>query len=83
MRAVLKVRKKGVIILPKKLREAVGVGEGEELLAEVVGDKIVMRVLKPRVVDVDPGVVEEVLREEYELEKGRYARIVGRRETGS
>jgi len=83
LRAVLKVRKKGVIILPKKLREAVGVGEGEELLAEVVGDKIVMRVLKPRVVDVDPGVVEEVLREEYELEKGRYARIVGRRETGS
>ena len=67
MRFVLKVRKKGILILPKKLREKVGIGEGDEVIVEVEKDRLVMRVLKPRVVDVDPGLVEKLLREEYEL----------------
>ena len=32
--------------------------------------------LKPKVVEVDPGFVGKLLREEFELEKKRYDRIV-------
>lgn len=60
-----------------------GVDEGDEVVAEVVGDRLVLRALKPRVVDVDPKLVEELLREEYSLERSRYGRIVSGGETGS
>ena len=83
MRVVLKVRRKGVIILPKKLREALGIGEGDEVIVEVIGGKLVMRALKPRVVDVDPRVVEEILREERYSEEGRYRRMLPHGEAGS
>ncbi|MCE4607222.1 MAG: AbrB/MazE/SpoVT family DNA-binding domain-containing protein [Desulfurococcales archaeon] len=76
MRIILKVRKKGIIILPKKLREALGVEEGSEVIASVVGDKAVLRALKPKIVDIDPDIVDKLLHEEYELEKGRFTRIV-------
>ncbi len=72
----MKVRKKGIIILPKKLREALGVEEGSEVIASVVGDKAVLRALKPKIVDIDPDIVDKLLHEEYELEKGRFTRIV-------
>lgn len=72
----MKVRKKGIIILPKKLREALGVDEGDEVIVEVVGEELVMRALKPRIVDVDPEIAERLLREEYDLERGRYARMI-------
>ncbi len=35
-----------------------------------------MRALKPKVVDVDPKIVEKWLREEYRVEGGRYGKIV-------
>ena len=76
VKVVLKIRRKGVIILPKRLREALGVDEGDEVIVEVHGDELILRALKPRVVDVDPGIVEELLREEYELERDRYTRMV-------
>ena len=71
----MKVRKKGILILPKKLREKVGISEGDEVIVEVEKDRLVMRVLKPRVVDIDPGLVEKLLREEYELERRKHERI--------
>jgi len=81
MRTVLKVGKKGVIVLPKAFRERVGIEEGGEVLAEVVGDAIVLRPLKPRVVNVDPRTVEVILAEERrEWEEG-LKRVV--EETGS
>ncbi len=83
MRVVLKVRRKGVLILPKRLREALGVNEGDEVLAEVVGRKVVLSALKPKVVDVNLELVEKILHEEYELERKRYARIVSSEKTGS
>ena len=75
VRLVLKVRKKGIIILPKKLREAIGVDEGGEVVVDAVGDKLIIRALKPKVVDVDPEVVDELLREELILERSRYERM--------
>ncbi len=76
MRVVLKVGRKGIVVLPKRLREALGVGEGDEIVAEVRGGEAVLRPLKPVVVDVDPSLVEGILREEYELEKRRYSGMV-------
>lgn len=80
---VLKVRKKGIIILPKRLREVLGVDEGDEIIVEVADRKLVMRALKPRVVDVDPEIVERLLREEYDLERSRYMRMISYGETCS
>jgi antitoxin MazE len=83
VRVVLKVHKKGIIVLPKKLREALEVDEGDEVVAELVGDKLVIRALKPKIVDVDPEIVERLLGEEFSLEKSRYARMVSGEEAGS
>ena len=82
LRLVLRVRRKGVVILPKRLREALGVREGDEIVAEIREGAVVLRPLKPVVVDVDPGLVEGILREEYELEKRRYAGMVTGEEAG-
>ena len=82
MRVILKVRRKGVVILPKRIREALGVSEGEEVVVEVLGDKLVMRALKPLVVDVSPELVERVLREERDFEEPRYSRMIRRGEAG-
>ena len=83
MRSVLKIHKKGIVILPKKIRELIGVDEGDDVIVEVVGEQIVMRPLRPRVVDVDVRLVEALLREEYSLEKQRYMRMVSGGKTGS
>ena len=76
MRMVLKIHKKGILIIPKRIRGVVGFEEDSEVIAEVIGNSLVLRPLKPRVVDVDPRLVEKLLREEYELEKQRYRRMV-------
>jgi antitoxin MazE len=76
MRVILKIRKKGVLILPKRLREAVGFEEGDDVVAEVAGDGLVLRVLKPKVVDVDPKFVEELLKEEDRFEEQRFRRML-------
>ena len=83
MRVVLKVRRKGIIVLPKRVREALGVSEGDGVIVEVVGGELVMRALKPRIVDVDPEMIERFLREEYDLERDRYTRMVRGEEAGS
>jgi len=75
VRVVLKVRRKGVLILPKRLREAVGLKEGDDVTAEVAGNSLVLRALKPKVVEVDPNLVEELLEEESQFEERRYRRL--------
>ncbi|ADM27960.1 transcriptional regulator/antitoxin, MazE [Ignisphaera aggregans DSM 17230] len=64
MRTILKVGKKGVIVLPKAFREKIGIEEGDEVLVEVVNDTIVLKPLKPRIVDIDPNMVSSILAEE-------------------
>ncbi|MBS7640646.1 MAG: AbrB family transcriptional regulator [Candidatus Bathyarchaeia archaeon] len=75
VKVVLKVRKKGVLILPKPLREAAGIGEGE-VSAEAREGEIVIRPLKPRVVDIDPQIIKELLSEERGLEEEKFKRIL-------
>lgn len=83
MRVILKVHKKGIVVLPKRLREAVGISEGDCVVVEVVGEELVLRVLKPRVVDVDPEAIERILREGYGLEKARSAKMTSNKKTCS
>ena len=83
MRVVLRVRKKGVIILPKKLREEVGLREGDEVVVETRDNIIIIKPLKPLVVDVDPRLVEEVITEEYRVEEERYRGMLGSEEASS
>ncbi len=68
----LKVGKKGYIILPKAIREAVGIDEGDELIVEIK-DGIVLKPVKKR---VDPEEVKEALRKHME----KLMAIQGRRE---
>lgn len=67
MKVILKVGRKGVVILPKVLRQAAGIGEGE-VLAEAGPGFVVLKPLKPREVDVDRSLIEQLLREEVEAE---------------
>jgi AbrB family looped-hinge helix DNA binding protein len=76
MRFLLKIRRKGILILPKKLREAVGFEEGDKVIAEVIDDSLVLRALKPKMVDVDPKLVEKLLREEDKFEEQRFRRML-------
>ncbi|MEM4140850.1 MAG: AbrB family transcriptional regulator [Nitrososphaeria archaeon] len=69
VKVVLKVRKKGVIILPKSLRKAADIDEGE-VVAEVI------RSLKPKVVDIDPTVIEELLGEAIKVEEEKFKRTL-------
>ena len=71
MKMVLRVRRNGVVILPKKLVESIGLNSGDHVIAEVRDDKLVLRGLKPTVVDVSPAYVQKLLREEYEMERNR------------
>jgi len=68
LRVVLRVRRKGVVILPKALRAAAGIEEESEVVAEAGPGVVVLKPLKLREVDIDPEVVERVLREEGEAE---------------
>lgn len=68
----LRVGRKGYIILPKAIREAVGIDEGDEVIVEV-RDGIILRPVKRRV------VVEE-LRESLRRHVEKLRRIPDRRE---
>jgi len=68
----LKVGRKGYIILPKAVREAVGIDEGDEVIVEI-RDGIV---LKPAKRSVDAGKLRESLRKHIETLR----EIRGRRE---
>ncbi len=83
MRVVLRVRKKGILILPKKLREEVGLREGDEVVVETRDNTIIMKPLRPLIVDVDPKLVDEILKEEYRLEEERYKGMLESEEVSS
>ena len=68
----LRVGRKGYIILPKAIREAVGIDEGDEVIVEV-RDGVVIRPAKRA---VDEGSLREVLRRHAEKIRG----LAGRRE---
>jgi AbrB family looped-hinge helix DNA binding protein len=72
---ILKVRKKGVVILPKELRAKAGIEEDSEVIAEIKGSEVLLRPLKPVVVRVDWATVEKILHEEDKVEEEKLREI--------
>lgn len=68
----LKVGKKGYVILPKAVREAAGIEEGDEVIVEV-DDGIILKPVKRK---ANP----EKLREDFKRHVESLTRIKGRRE---
>ena len=78
---ILKVRKKGILILPKALRDKTGIREDSDVLVEVRGDSIVLKPLEPKIVDVDPHIINRVVEEEKSEWDKKLERAL--KETGS
>ncbi len=74
----LKLRKKGILILPKELREQLKLKEDDILTVEIIGDKLVLTPLRPKTVKINLDRVDELLREEYESEMRREEGILGK-----
>jgi looped-hinge helix DNA binding domain, AbrB family len=72
----LRVRKKGIIILPKELRIAIGIDEGSFLIAEIREEGLLLKPLKPLTVKINPEIVEKILSEEKQIEEGKFFEIV-------
>jgi len=75
-RFVLKVGKKGVVVLPKRLRAEAGIEEESLILAEVRDNNIILRPLKPVTVSIDWAVVEKLLAEEREDEEEKVLELL-------
>jgi len=72
---IVRVGRKGVIVIPLDVREALGIGEGSLLTLEVSEGAIVLKPLKPFHVKLGTRlqeIVRESKREELELEEGSY-----------
>ena len=75
---ILKVRKKGIIILPKKLRVKDGFSEGSLIIAEVRENEVLLRPLRPVTVRIDWAIVEKLLSEEKVLEEEKLREVFGK-----
>jgi len=75
MKTVLKVGRKGIVVLPKAFREKVGIEEGGKVVLEIVGNSLVLKPLKPLVVDIDPEVLRKVILEEKREWEERIDRV--------
>lgn len=73
---ILKVRKRGVVVLPKELRTKAGIEEDCEVVAEIRGNEVLLRPLKPVIVRVDWAAVEKILGEEDEIEEEKLRKIL-------
>ena len=71
MKTVLKVYNKGIIVLPKWVREKIGISEGDSLIIEVRDSSVILTPLVPKRVKLGGKVskmVREVKKEEIEFE---------------
>jgi len=76
LKAVLEVKRKGIVIIPKRFRDALGISEGDKVTIELEKGKLVLKPLRPKIVDISPETVEALLKEEEKLEDIQYRRIV-------
>ena len=44
------------------------INKGDNVVVDVAGDKLVLRALKPKAVDIYPEIIENMLCEEHSLE---------------
>lgn len=73
---LLRVGRKGVVVLPKELRERMGVKEGDLLVLEEREGVFSVRAVRPLVVKVDLERVDELLGEERVLEESKFERML-------
>ncbi|MBS7248715.1 MAG: AbrB/MazE/SpoVT family DNA-binding domain-containing protein [Candidatus Freyarchaeota archaeon] len=73
---LLRVGRKGVVVLPKELREKMGVKEGDLLVLEEREGGFSVRAIRPLVVKVDLERVDELLGEERVLEESKFERML-------
>jgi len=83
LRMLLKVRKKGVIIIPKKIRIAANLEEDDVVIAEVKEGALILKSLKPKIVDINPNIIDTLLKEEKKLEEKKHERITKREKISS
>ena len=50
--------------LPKQLLREVDLKEGDEVIVEVKDNTLIIKPLKPKIVDIDMEIIEHLLREE-------------------
>ena len=72
---ILKVGKRGVVILPKELRSKAGIEEDSEVV-EIRGNEVLLRLLKPVIVRVDWAAVEKILHEEDKVGEEKLREIL-------
>ena len=72
---ILKVGKRGVVILSKELRSKAGIEEDSEVV-EIRGNEVLLRLLKSVIVSVDWAAVEKILHEEDEVEEEKLRKIL-------
>jgi len=71
MSQIIKIGKKGVIVIPKKYREVLGLKENSLVRIEIKGNEIVLTPFMPKRVKMGGRVqeiVSKIKREELELE---------------
>ncbi len=61
---ILRIGRRGVLRLPKQLLREVDLKEGDEVIVEVKDNTLIIKPLKPKIVDIDMEIIEHLLREE-------------------
>lgn len=73
----MKVRKKGVVILPKAVRVEVGIGDGSVMELETRKEYLVLRPVRVKLVEISAKsaaeLVRRIKREEKKLEERKVA----------
>ena len=61
---ILRIGRRGVLRLPKQLLREVDLKEGDEVIVEVEDNTLIIKPLKPKIVDIDMEIIEHLLQEE-------------------
>ncbi|MHA1589074.1 MAG: AbrB/MazE/SpoVT family DNA-binding domain-containing protein [Candidatus Njordarchaeales archaeon] len=83
MEVILKIGKKGIIVLPKRIRDAMGVREGDSLIAKIEGRRIILEPFRPIRIRINREIIDKLLEEEIILEKESIQEILKRRESSN
>ena len=71
-RVITRIGKKGVIVIPKGIREALGIEEGSSVIIDIREGEIVITPFTPKRVELGgraSRILREIREEEFKLEK--------------
>ena len=61
---ILRIDRRDILRLSKQLMREVDLKEGDEVIVEVKDNTLIIKPLKPKIVDIDMEIIEHLLREE-------------------